>query len=66
MAKRVDFLVDGHGSVFLLRAITRRARHWIDERVSADRQEWGGAVVVEPCYIGDVVRGAIADGLRVR
>jgi hypothetical protein len=65
MAK-ADLLVHGHGSIYLLRATSRRGQAWIDECVSTERQEWAGAVVVEHRYIGDIVRGAIGDGLRVR
>jgi hypothetical protein len=42
------------------------AARWVDDKVSSDRQEWAGAVVVEHRYITDIVRGAVADGLRVR
>jgi hypothetical protein len=67
MAKRgADLLVHGHGSIYLLRPTSRRAQRWIEEHVSDDRQEWAGAIVVEHRFIGDIVRGAIADGLRVR
>lgn len=66
MANRIDLVVHGHGSVYLLRALTRRARHWVEERISDDRQEWCGAIVVEHRYLGDIVHGAIADRLEVR
>ncbi len=62
----VDLLVHGEGSIYLLRPTSRRGQRWIDEHVSDDRQEWAGAIVVEHRFIGDIVRGAIADGLRVR
>jgi hypothetical protein len=66
MPRRVDLLVHGEGSIYLLRPTSRRGQRWIDEYVSDDRQEWAGAVVVEHRFIGDIVRGAIANGLRVR
>ena len=66
MPRRVDLLVHGEGSIYLLRPTSRRGRRWIDEHVSDDHQEWAGAIVVEPRFIGDIVRGATADGLRVR
>jgi hypothetical protein len=66
MAKQTDLLVHGHGTLYLLRATSRRGQRWVNERVTDDRQEWAGAVVVEHRFIGDIVRGAIADGLRVR
>jgi hypothetical protein len=64
--RRVDVLVRGEGSIYLLRATSRRGQRWLNEHVSDDRQEWAGAIVVEHRFIGDIVRGAIADGLRVR
>ena len=66
MAKPTDLLVHGHGSIYLLRPISRRGRRWVDMRVTADRTEWAGAIVVEHRYIGDIMRGALDDGLRVR
>ena len=41
-------------------------REWLDEHIAEDHQEWAGAIVVEHRFIGDIVRGAIVDGLRVR
>jgi hypothetical protein len=66
MPRRVDLLVQGEGSIYLLRTTSRRGRRWIDEHIPDDRQEWAGAIVVEHRFIGDIVRGAIADGLRVQ
>jgi hypothetical protein len=66
MPRRLDLLVHGEGSIHLLRPTSRCGQRWIDEHVSDDRQEWAGAIVVEHRFIGDIVRGAIADGLWVR
>jgi hypothetical protein len=62
---RADLLLQGEGSVYLLRPTSRRGQRWIDEHASDDHQEWTGAIVVEPRCIGDIDRGAIADGLRI-
>jgi hypothetical protein len=62
--RRSDLLVHGEGSIYLLRAVSRRGQKWLDEHIEADAQEWAGAVVVEHRFIGDIVSGAIADGLR--
>ena len=61
--RRLDLLVHGEGSIYLLRPTSRRGQRWIDENISDDH---AGAVVVEHRFIGDIIRGAIADGLRVR
>lgn len=66
MGKAVDLLVHGHGSLYLLRASSKRGQQWLDEHVSDDHQEWAGAVVVEHGFILDIVRGAVTAGLRVR
>jgi len=65
-AKRTDLLVHGEGSIYLLRPTSRRGRRWVDARITADHSEWAGAIVVEHRYIGEIVRGALADGLLVR
>jgi len=61
-----DLLVHGEGSIYLLRPMSRRGQQWIDENVSEDHQEWAGVIVIEHRFIGDIIRGAVADGLRVR
>lgn len=62
----IDFAVENHFSIFLLRPLSDAAREWIAEHIPADAQFWGSAVVVEPRCIGDIVRGARADGLVLR
>lgn len=61
-----DLKVTGGGSIFLLRGVTARGREWIDQNISQDRTEFGGAIVVEHRYITDIVIGARRDGLRVQ
>ena len=58
---RIDFEISGGGTVYLL-----HPHSWIAEHLPADAMRLGDAVAVEWRYIGDVVGGAIADGLRVR
>lgn len=60
-----DLTVDNQGSIVLLRAKTAAGRDWIAAHIPADAQNWGGAIVVEPRYIGTIVDGAINDGLEV-
>ncbi len=63
---QIDFESSGHGTLYLLRPVSRAANAWVEEHPPADATWWCGAVVVEHRYIGDIVRGAVADGLRVR
>jgi hypothetical protein len=61
-----DFVVENHGTIFLLQPLTPAANSWIEENLPEDHMTFGGAVVVEHHYIADIVHGAIADGLEVR
>jgi hypothetical protein len=63
---RIDFVVCGHGSVSLLRPITRAAHAWIDEHLPADASWFGGAFAIDQRYIGVIIRGAIQNALVVR
>jgi len=60
-----DFVVQDHGSIFLLRALTPAVSAWIEENLSEDRQTFGDAVAVEAGFILPVVIGAQRDGLTV-
>ena len=61
----VDFYVENHGSVFLLRPVTPAADSWVNEHIPEDAQYFGNAVVVEHRYIADIVQGIQNDGLAV-
>jgi hypothetical protein len=59
----IDFEISGRGTVYLLHPLTRAAHTWIAEHLPADAMRLGD---VEWRYIGEIVGGAIADGLQVR
>jgi hypothetical protein len=61
-----DFIVENHGSIFLLRPLTPAAHSWIESNLPEDRLTFGNAVVVEHRYIAEIVRGAQTDGLVLR
>ena len=61
-----DFDLSGHGTLYLLRPLTRAAHAWVADHLPADATWWCGAVVVEHRYIGPLIGGAIGDGLVVR
>ena len=63
---RIDFEISGGGTVYLLHPLTRAARTWVEEHLPTDAMRLGDAVAVEWRYIGDIVGGAISDGLVVR
>ena len=63
---KIDFELTGHGTLYLLRPVSRAASAWVDEHLPTDATWWCGAVVVEHRYIGPIIGGAIGDGLLVR
>lgn len=60
-----DLSISNQGSIFLLRAESDAGREWIAEHIPDDAQSFGGAIVVEHRYIGDIAQGAMNDGLEV-
>ena len=66
-AARVDITVQNEGSIFILRGRSDAGRDWIEEHCQeGDYNPFGeGARLVEHRYIGDIIEGAQADGLRV-
>lgn len=60
----VDVVVENHFSLYLVRPLTEEAEGWIEDNVG-EHQSFGGAVVVEPRYVNDIVTGMLSDGLRV-
>jgi hypothetical protein len=60
-----DFIVENHGTIFLLQPLTPAAISWIQENLPEDHMTFGSAVVIEHRYIGDIVRAAMRDGMGV-
>jgi hypothetical protein len=63
-----DFLVEDHGTLFILQPLTPAAQAWLDEHVITEETLLlgGNGVVVEHRYIRDLVAGAQNDELVVR
>lgn len=58
-----DFLIENHGSIYLLRPTNDSAREFLAESVDPDNSQWfGGALVVEHRYIGPLVDNLREDG----
>jgi len=57
----VDFRVENHGSIVLLRPLTDSAETWVEDFV-AYQQTFGDAIVVEHRYIAAIVEGFEAEG----
>lgn len=62
----VDIVVEDHGSICLVRPITVTGQDWTDGNIDPEAQVFGGAVVVEPRYLADLVAGMQDYGLRIR
>ena len=62
---QADFLVENHGSIFLLKPQTDSATSWVEEHIPEDAQRLGNAIAVEHRYIGAFAEGIISDGLVV-
>jgi hypothetical protein len=60
-----DFVVENHGTNFLLQPLTRAAISWVEVNLPEDHLTFGNVVVVEHRYIADIVRGAQNDGLVI-
>ena len=61
-----DFIVENHGSLFMVRVVTPTAQAWIDDNVPLESWQWlGHSFSVEHRYIEDLVDGMIQDGFVV-
>ena len=60
-----DFIVEGGGSLFLLRPLSDAGRAWVEENIGQGNghQPYWPTVVVEHRYIADIVAGIQGDGL---
>ena len=61
-----DFLIENHGSIFLLSPQTDAGRAWIDENITREGfQPYWPTVVIEHRYVQELVEGIRNDGLVV-
>jgi hypothetical protein len=62
----MDIKVEHHGSLYLLRPENETAEFWLNVHTDEENRQWfGGALVVEPRYVADIVEGAREAGLLV-
>ena len=63
----VNFRVENHASIFLLRPHTDAARSWVEEHIGEDNgyQPYWPSVVIEARYVGDIAESIQNDGLVV-
>ena len=63
-----DFIVENHGSIFLLKPLTPNALSWVEEHIGQHngfQPNYPHSIVVEHRYISDIVEGIQNDGLAV-
>jgi hypothetical protein len=63
-----DFILTHHNSLFTLKAVSTVGERWMDEYLPVNNPEtqfWGGAIVIEPRYISDILFGIQSDGLSI-
>jgi len=65
---RADFEINGGGSVYLLKPLSRAAEIWVEENIRQDNgfQPYWPTVVIEHRYIANVVSGIQAKGYTVQ
>jgi len=56
------FTVEAHGTIVLVRPLTSDVRDWLEQNTREDALWFGGALVVEPRYVDELVGGMIAEG----
>ena len=60
-----DFRIENHGSIFLFDPQNTSAENHLLEHVSEEAQWFGGALVVEPRYVGNLASALQAEGFRI-
>ena len=65
MLKHTDIAVAHHGSLVLLQPLNDNAEG-LRGHVSQEARWYVTALVVEPRYVGQIIRGAMVDGLLVQ
>ena len=67
MAAIPDVLVTRDGSLFLVQAVSRAAKAWVEENVHDwESMSWGSHIAVEHRYMADLFDGMVDAGLIVR
>jgi hypothetical protein len=66
-AQEYDAIVEIHSTLARVKPLSHEARDWIETHVTLEQvQTWNGSLLeVTPHYIGDLIAGMLADGLKV-
>lgn len=61
----IDFTIADHGSLFLIRPVSKAARQWLDENVVAEPWQWlGGALAVDHRFARDILAELVDAGFE--
>ena len=63
-----DFVLENHGSIFLLKPLTPSATSWIEEHIGQDngfQPNYPHAIVIEPRYVAPILEGIQNEDLEV-
>jgi hypothetical protein len=62
-----DAIVEIHSTLARIQPLSGAARDWIETHVTLEQvQTWTGSLLeVTPHYVGDLIAGMLADGLKV-
>jgi hypothetical protein len=59
-----DYRVENHSSIVIIHPDSKAALQWCYKHLPADAPRWGkNGYVVEPRYVGDIIKGLAADNL---
>lgn len=58
----MDYVLENHGSLWLMRPTTEEFAKWLKETAPEDAQFLGSAMAIEPRYVEGVVEAATAAG----
>ena len=58
------FDIEDHGTIVLVRPQTEDVRQWLVE--NTDGTWFGGALAVEPRYVGDIVAALVEEGYALQ
>lgn len=60
-----DFRVENHGSLYFVQPLTDDSRAHLEENTSPEALWWGGALAVEPRYVGPLIHQLLEAGFRI-
>ena len=64
--RTIDIAFESHGSIVLIRGLSKAGQAWLDENLGNDEtQYFGNAIAAEPRYCLAIILGAQREGLAV-